>query len=136
MEISGVLYMGITYKMVLLDLVTPLLLQWKTLTRIGMWPFRKGWTKHQKNFRRLCREEEKEVERMINFMEMNVETVKKAKAALLTKQATSVPTDPDAPKEGASTGLPEVLVNEFVGSGDPKGDACCYEPKCPCHEEK
>lgn len=84
---------------------------------------------------------------MINFMEMNVETVKKAKAALLTKQATSVPTDPDAPKEGASTALQGLLKDEFVGSGDPKGDACsverrgcglivcCEEPKCPCHPQ-
>lgn len=101
-----------------------------------MWPFKKGWTEKQKKFRRMCREEEKEVERMINWMEMNVENVKNAKkarearlGALLGAVATPVPTDPDQGSVAPFEGLPD----EFSGNADPIGDACCYEPKCPCH---
>lgn len=51
----------------------------------------------------------------------------------MTRVATHVPTDPDEPQEDPSAGLLEALENEFVDNADPKGDACCYEPKCPCH---
>ena len=76
---------------------------------------------------------------MINWMEMNVENVKNAKkarearlGALLGAVATPVPTDPDAGSVAPFEGLPD----EFSGNADPIGDACCYEPLCPCHEEK
>lgn len=107
-----------------------------------MWPFRKGWTAKQRKFRRDCREEEKEVERMINWMsrpapecasmELNVESIKRAKAAREAQVATPVANDPDQPRVEALDDLPD----EFTGNADPKGDACCHEPRCPCHEEQ
>lgn len=100
-----------------------------------MWPFRKGWTAKQRKFRRDCREEEKEVERMINWMEMNVETVrrnKKAQERLPKAVSTEVANDPDAPKEGASTDPLGLLAGEFV-SGTAASMDCCTEPRCPCH---
>lgn len=77
---------------------------------------------------------------MINFMELNVESIKRAKAAREAQVATPVANDPDQPRVEALDGLPD----EFTGNADPKGDACCVaqrmeccaEPKCPCHEEK
>lgn len=53
----------------------------------------------------------------------------------MTRVATHVPTDPDSSILEAPEGLPDELLNldEFSDNADPKGDACCYEPKCPCH---
>lgn len=53
----------------------------------------------------------------------------------MTRVATTPSTDPDEALVGPSDGLPEELLNldEFSDNADPKGDACCYEPRCPCH---
>lgn len=98
-------------------------------TLFGMLSREGKWTEKQRKFRRDCREEEKEVERMINFMEMNVESIKRAKAIREAAEARVAAIDPDQPRVEALEGLPD----EFTGNADPKGDACCYEPKCPCH---
>ena len=91
-----------------------------------MWPFKKGWTARQKRHRRLCREEEKDFERMINWMEMNMQAHRKAHNRLYEVVASRVATDPDQPKEGTSEALPEALAHEFDNNADPKGDACYY----------
>lgn len=88
-------------------------------TLFGMLSREGKWTEKQRKFRRDCREEEKEVERMINWMEFNVEAIKRGKRAqnqMGERAATPVANDPDCPLAGASEGL-----------------ACCLEPKCPCH---
>ena len=95
-----------------------------------MWPFKKGWSAKQKRHRQLCRQEEKEMERMINWMEMNMTPVRrqaarKAQERLYEVVASRVAPDPDAPNGEASTGLPEALAHEFDNNADPKGDACC-----------
>lgn len=99
-----------------------------------MWPFRLNskWNKRQKEHRRLCRQEEAEMERLINFFDERVKTAQELKMSrVATTPATPSQKDADAPFEG----LADDSIDEFENNSDPKGDACCYEPKCPCHGE-
>ena len=82
-----------------------------------MWPFRKGWSKKQKQHQRLCRQEEAELERLINWMSMP------SQEPLMNQPATTVPTNDQSSNVGPSDGLPD----EFTDNADPKGDACCYQ---------
>lgn len=97
------------------------------------------WSKRQKEHRRLCRLEDKELEHLANWMHLEDREmlnsshphrhVKTTQEPKMTRVATHVPTDPDSSILEAPEGLPD----EFTDNADPKGDACCYEPKCPCH---
>ena len=102
-----------------------------------MWPFRLNnkWTQKQKAHRRLCRQEEAEMERLINFFDERVKTTQEQK---MTRVATTPYASSNQEQEDPFSQAPEALpaddVDEFTNNSDPKGDACCFEPKCPCHE--
>ena len=100
-----------------------------------MWPFKKGWTRKQKAFRRACREEEKEVEQLINWLEINMSAItrknaQKAHNALAAGEARVGTSDPDAPKEDPSSSILGALPDE-TGA---KEQDCCECRACPCHE--
>ena len=99
-----------------------------------MWPFRLNkWTKKQKQHRLLCRQEEAEMERLINFWDERVKTAQEQK---MTRVATPVPTpSQETQEEPFSCDLGDVS-DEFENNSDPKGDACCVEPRCPCHSNQ
>lgn len=104
-----------------------------------MWPFKVNkWSLKQKMHRRLCRQEEQELERLVNTMWPSIKTTQER---FMTRVATHVPTPPQEDRDGPFEGLGDDVVNEFENNGDPKGDACCVkvqeqqcsEPRCPCH---
>jgi len=65
-----------------------------------MWPFRrKTWTEKQKRFRKMCREDEKEMERLVTFYGVG---------------ATGVACCEEKTKEEPSTAVLEALKKEFV----------------------
>lgn len=98
-----------------------------------MWPFKKGWTRKQKAFRRACRAEEKEVEQLINWLEINMSAItRKTQNRLHHQQASGVATHPVLPKEDPSTAFPEALADEFARGTAAEGD-CCSCDRCPCH---
>ena len=104
-----------------------------------MWPFRLSnkWTMKQKAHRRLCRQEEEReyraMERLINFYET-------AQELKMTRVATTPYASPNQEQEDPFSQAPEALpsddVDEFTNNSDPKGDACCYEARCPCHSNQ
>lgn len=106
-----------------------------------MWPFRiSKWNKRQKNHRRLCRQEEQELERLANTMWPPSKTTQEP---LMTPKATNPLATPNQDTDAPFEGLGEPSYDdakEFEQNSDPKGDACCIpmvqcdEPRCPCHE--
>ena len=102
-----------------------------------MWPFRiNKWSRKQKAHRRLCRQEEAEMERLINFFDERVKTAQEQKmTSVATTPSTTPNQDADGPFEGLG-GASYSDAQEFEQNSDPKGDACCYEPRCPCHSNQ
>ena len=92
-----------------------------------MWPFRVGWSKKQKNFRRLCRQEEQELERLINWQELNMQAIRKAAKANQESQATHPSPEALEDKEAPFSCVVEALPDEWSCNADPKGDACCVQ---------
>lgn len=104
-----------------------------------MWPFRiNKWSRKQKAHRRLCRQEERDLLFLATLM-FNP-PVKTAQEALMTRVATTPYTSPNQEQEDPFSQAPEALpsddVDEFTNNSDPKGDACCYEARCPCHSNQ
>lgn len=97
------------------------------------WILKPRWTRKQKAFRRACRAEEKEVEQLINWLEINMSAItRKTQNRLHHQQASGVAPHPDKTQEDPSTAFPEALVDEFGGKTAAEGD-CCTCTKCPCH---
>ena len=99
-----------------------------------MWPFRiNKWSRKQKAHRRLCRQEEVEMERLINFFDERVKTAQEQKMTrAATTPSTTLQQDDVRPMDEPQAYCGEPL-DEFTDNADPKGDACCLEPRCPCH---
>ena len=96
-----------------------------------MWPFRVGWSKKQKNFRRLCRQEEQELEHLINWQELNMQAIRRASKTAQDQssgpKATPAPAEALEDKEAPFSCVVEALPDEWSGNADPKGDACCVQ---------
>lgn len=99
----------------------------------------------------MCRQEEQELERFINWASLpgvyvhstccyycgdegecpkdspcypnRAKAVERLKELKMTQPATPVPTNDQSSNVGPSDGLPD----EFTDNADPKGDACCYQ---------